>query len=364
MQKEAGTRKGISLFSNLVHSAARLGSVSFGGRFGQHGNLEPWPSDSWIRTPQLNVHALRWDSTTPRAQSTAIPVSAESMTVSGKTTAALDGTAPLSGEPTTGPGGSDVPHLVLLHGLGSNPWVWGEVGALLSGNWPILAPAMPGHGKTRYEGPYDTPTIAQRIAETIDAVTLGPVYLVGHSWGGKVASVVAALLGTRCKSLVLADPAPPKGMNPVVQRFPTLATAVFEPERGPFGDHVALKRSLRKLLYLNRWGALEQRIALESFRQESDGCWHAVLPDGAFKEILHNCLYEDTSMFLDQIRCPVLLIRPTYSLSFLPGELAELRGRPYHLTEQRIQGDHDFNVTNPADMAQILSDWLKTGQLG
>lgn len=337
MGKEQSRR--VSLIADMVHGAARLGSVSFGGQYGRHGPLEPWPGETWIRTSQLDVHALTWGDPTGLTKR---------------------GTAQGGTQPCHTPHDADLEPLFLLHGLGSNPWVWGEVGALLSGNRHVVALGMPGHGRTHYDGPFDTLAIATHLLETIDAVTGGSIVLMGHSWGGKVAAVTAGLLGHRCKRLVLADPAPPKGMNSLVRRLPSLANAVFEPERGPFPDHASMQRSLRKLLYLHRWGALEQRIALESFRQESDGSWHAVLSNRAFNEILHNCLFEDTSGFLTHITCPVLLLRPTYSLSFLPGELAELRNQKFVLTQQRIHGDHDFNVTNPADTVDAVSRWLAT----
>jgi pimeloyl-ACP methyl ester carboxylesterase len=84
--------------------------------------------------------------------------------------------------------------LVLLHGMGANASVWEPVLSIAerawSGRW--LAPDLRGHGRSVREGPYGIGAHAADVAALIEAEAPGPVTLVGHSFGGAVASLVAS----------------------------------------------------------------------------------------------------------------------------------------------------------------------------
>ena len=90
-------------------------------------------------------------------------------------------------------GGDGERLLVLLHGMGANASVWERllsiVGRSWSGRW--LAPDLRGHGRSLREGPYGIGAHAADVAALIEAEAPGPVTLVGHSFGGAVAALVA-----------------------------------------------------------------------------------------------------------------------------------------------------------------------------
>jgi pimeloyl-ACP methyl ester carboxylesterase len=84
--------------------------------------------------------------------------------------------------------------LVLLHGMGANASVWEPVLSIIerawSGRW--LAPDLRGHGRSVREGPYGIGAHAADVAALIEAEAPGPVTLVGHSFGGAVAGLLAS----------------------------------------------------------------------------------------------------------------------------------------------------------------------------
>ena len=91
-------------------------------------------------------------------------------------------------------GGHGEQLLVLLHGMGANASVWEPVLSIVEGAWSgrWLAPDLRGHGRSVREGPYGIGAHAADVAALIEAEPPGPVTLVGHSFGGAVAGLVAS----------------------------------------------------------------------------------------------------------------------------------------------------------------------------
>ncbi|QLQ35023.1 alpha/beta hydrolase [Micromonospora robiginosa] len=84
-------------------------------------------------------------------------------------------------------------HLVLLHGMGATGEVWLPWAPLLERRW--LAPDLAGHGWSPPLPEYSFAALAQRAAEGLGSVRLGPndrLVLLGHSLGGVVALALAA----------------------------------------------------------------------------------------------------------------------------------------------------------------------------
>ncbi|MBM2577760.1 alpha/beta hydrolase [Jannaschia sp. Os4] len=85
------------------------------------------------------------------------------------------------------------PTLVLLHGGGTDHRCWAPLLPHLPRRLRVLTPDMPGHG----DRPAPRRSTAECVAETLapelrDAVGGAPFALLGHSFGGMVAMVLAA----------------------------------------------------------------------------------------------------------------------------------------------------------------------------
>lgn len=94
--------------------------------------------------------------------------------------------------------------VLLLHGIGGNAASWAAAGSLLAAHgMRALAWDAPGYGESADpEGPVDLPA---RVLAVLDDLGLERVDLVGTSWGGVIATVVAARRPDRVRTLVLAD---------------------------------------------------------------------------------------------------------------------------------------------------------------
>lgn len=91
-------------------------------------------------------------------------------------------------------GGSGDRLMVLLHGMGAQGSVWSGMAPLLAANWAgrWLAPDLRGHGRSVHAGPYAIGSVAADIAALIAAEAPRAVTLVGHSFGGAIAAVLAS----------------------------------------------------------------------------------------------------------------------------------------------------------------------------
>ena len=97
--------------------------------------------------------------------------------------------------------------VVFLPGWGSTPWIYRHALARLARTFRVYAPAVPGFA-TAPGRPPDNQTLADCstwLGRFLDATGLGPVTLVGHSFGGALAIRAAHDLPDRVARLVLVN---------------------------------------------------------------------------------------------------------------------------------------------------------------
>lgn len=102
------------------------------------------------------------------------------------------------------PEGTPTRTAVLLHGIGGNAGSFTELGDRLAAHG-VLAVAWdaPGYGRSR--DPRGDVDLVDRLASAITARRLGRVDVIGTSWGGVIATVLAHRRPSMVRSLVLAD---------------------------------------------------------------------------------------------------------------------------------------------------------------
>lgn len=104
------------------------------------------------------------------------------------------------------PGGG-APAVVLVHGLAVSHRYLTPLALTLAATHPVYAPDLPGFGLTEHPGvAYDVPRHAAHLAAWLEAYRLGPVCLVGHSFGAEVAARLVARHPDLVDALVLAGP--------------------------------------------------------------------------------------------------------------------------------------------------------------
>ncbi len=101
------------------------------------------------------------------------------------------------------PGGA---RLLAVHGVRGHALRWRDFAGRLAGR-DVLAVDLRGHGHSLAEPPWSLEQHAADLADTLDAHGWeGPLDVVGHSFGGAVATVFLALHPRRVRRIVLLDP--------------------------------------------------------------------------------------------------------------------------------------------------------------
>ncbi|WP_416561927.1 alpha/beta fold hydrolase [Nocardia testacea] len=110
--------------------------------------------------------------------------------------------------------------VLLLHGIGGSAAACGALAAVLSAHgYRTYCWDAPGYGRSADPAPsadgsttgYDHALV---VAELIAELGGGPVHLLGTSWGGVIATAVAAAHPASVRSLVLADSTRGSGVDP------------------------------------------------------------------------------------------------------------------------------------------------------
>ena len=96
--------------------------------------------------------------------------------------------------------------VVLLHGFPQTSHMWRHQIPALARDWHVIAPDTRGYGDT------DKPRIrlsrdilARDVIELLDALDIERAHLVGHDWGGVIASATALKFPDRVQRLALID---------------------------------------------------------------------------------------------------------------------------------------------------------------
>ena len=97
------------------------------------------------------------------------------------------------------------PPVVLVHGASASSIWWHAVLPRLAERHHVIALDLSGHGDSGRRRTYDVAAWSREVAGVIDAAAGGPVVLVGHSLGGRIAAITAADRPDRVIGLVQVD---------------------------------------------------------------------------------------------------------------------------------------------------------------
>jgi len=96
--------------------------------------------------------------------------------------------------------------LLLIHGMNAHARWWDFIAPQLTDAYRVVAMDLTGMGDSDYRYSYDADTYAREIVAVCDVAGLGnDCILVGHSFGGNMATKAASAYPTRFGALILAD---------------------------------------------------------------------------------------------------------------------------------------------------------------
>lgn len=132
---------------------------------------------------------------------------------------------------------NDLSAIVLLHGITSSALSWVRVGPALATHYRVYALDMRGHGESIKPpaGAYSLRHTADDAAAFIQSLGLDDPTVMGHSWGGATAMVLASGAGSyrpvpSISHLILEDPAHSIGSDNVEERIAYYTKDIGRPD--------------------------------------------------------------------------------------------------------------------------------------
>ena len=104
--------------------------------------------------------------------------------------------------------GGEGPPILILHGLAGRASEWSEVASALSRSHRVVALDLRGHGGSDKPEDLARRSFATDVVGVVEMLDLGPVCLLGQSFGGDIALMVAASRPDLLSGLVVIEAAP------------------------------------------------------------------------------------------------------------------------------------------------------------
>jgi len=102
-------------------------------------------------------------------------------------------------------GPQDAPTLVLVHGFMGHAHWWDFVAPALAENYRVIAMDLSGMGDSDHRAEYSLDHYVSEIAGVICGASSQPVYLIGHSFGGRCSILTAYAHPELLKRLIVVD---------------------------------------------------------------------------------------------------------------------------------------------------------------
>ena len=104
-------------------------------------------------------------------------------------------------------GPEDGPPVLVVHGVTNTGARYRRLAEEQLAGHRVVAPDLRGHGRSTWDPPWSLDRHVEDLAETVAAAGLGPVAVVGHSFGGLLGMALAAARPGLVGRLALVDPA-------------------------------------------------------------------------------------------------------------------------------------------------------------
>ena len=249
--------------------------------------------------------------------------------------------------------------LLLLHGLADCAMVWSSLGGYLGNSYHVVAPDLRGHGESSKP---DTDYSSQEIIADLEALMthLGwnKAHVLGHSWGGKLATIWATHNPQRFSSLILVDPFYVDKLPSWFQiTFPLLYRVLpFLQGMGPFANQIAAEKLAKNLKQYRQWTPVQQQAFRATIEPKQDGTWGSKFTIAARNQIFTDVMKQ--SGLTQPLSIPSLFIQPTKGLNRTQWQLKPYRRYLLHLEIKQVSGNHWVFLVNPDEFNQEVGKFL------
>ncbi len=256
--------------------------------------------------------------------------------------------------------------VLCLHGWLDQGAAWKQVAScLVSAGFPVLAPDLRGHGRSSHVGSRNVYRFADFVSDMVAVVhdLVGePCLILGHSFGGLLASAVAATRPDLVRHVVVVD-APIDFGRPtitVADRLRAMSPGDESPSHPVFRDADAVARRL-----MTTTPALDTDHALELARRMVQSAdegvtyrWDARLArEGRACMALDIAALGGTPTLLQAATHPKLLVLSTHGATRWSSVPEESIGMP-HGARVVLDGGHNLHLERPTELANVVTQWL------
>ncbi len=250
----------------------------------------------------------------------------------------------------------ELPSALLLHGITSSALSWVRVGPALAKRYRVYALDMRGHGDSikPSKGAYSIRQTADDAAAFIDMLGLEGPLLMGHSWGGAAAMVLASgsesqKLAPRFSQVILEDPAYNFGHSDSEERAIFYAKDIGRPTD-----------ELRAEITADNPGWTEADI------EGKIEALHKVTREAVISVFSEAGEEGDLLPLLAHIPAPMLLVRADAALGTTLDETAWVQATRFLPANSRgvqINGaTHNVHRSKFAEFMQAVNDFLNQGR--
>ena len=255
--------------------------------------------------------------------------------------------------------------MLALHGLASSGHWYRRVAPHLAGDYRIVAPDQRGHGATsQAPSGYDWQTLAEDAIGLLDYLDIHQAAVLGHSWGGHVASNLAMRFPDRVNKLVMIDGGFQDG-----HLMPTPTWEAFQQRLAPrlvAGTRDEYLRRLADNLWFC-WGDDLAEIALTMVYEGPDGQMHDILRPEHHAQVLESMWNEPPSVALPRITVPTLVVAAGSRAERANSQFSRQREVMVAAAEEALPNGrihwipetvHDIGYDKPAELAAVVREFL------
>ena len=264
--------------------------------------------------------------------------------------------------------GGDGPPVVALHGLASSSHWYDIVIPLLRGHYRIIVPDQRGHGQTTQATTgYDWSTLSGDVARLMDHVGMDKAAVLGHSWGGNVATNMAALYPDRVNRVVMIDGGFLGGQNSRDTNWEEFSQRVRP--RDVSGKREEFLDRLRVQL-ADCWSDDLERIVQTMVYEDAEGQIRDILHPDNHAQVIRAMWDQPPSTVLPQITCPAMIVaagpRPDRAGSdfsirreeMVTAAAGFLKDGQVHWIPNTI---HDIGYHKPVELAGLIKIFIPQG---
>jgi pimeloyl-ACP methyl ester carboxylesterase len=264
--------------------------------------------------------------------------------------------------------GGDGPPVVALHGLASSANWYDIVAPLLRDHYRIVAPDQRGHGQTT-QAPtgYDWETLSADVARFMDHLGMDKASVLGHSWGGNVATNFAARHSDRVNRVVMIDGGFLGGQNSRDTNWEEFSQRVRP--RDVSGTRVEFLDRLRVQL-ADCWSDTLEHIVQTMVYEDNEGQIRDILHPDNHAQVIRAMWDQPPSTVLPNISCPAMIVaagpRPDRAASdfsirreeMVAAASKDLKDGQVHWIPNTI---HDIGYHKPVELADLIKSFIPQG---